>query len=73
MDSEDAVKYRFFTKDGNDVYKLESFYSGPSCTLVNMETGEKINFGIGSRIGAEFYPLSPKFVTPQMLNAEVKP
>lgn len=36
----------FFTTDGKDIWILESCYTVPSCTLRNLITGVKDNFGM---------------------------
>ncbi len=43
-----------FTTDGKDVWELESYYIAPSCTLRNLRTGEKQNFGIGGLTAETF-------------------
>ena len=47
----------FFTQAGDDVWKLVSFYTGPtgpSCTMENLDTGELLNFGMDALTAAGF-------------------
>lgn len=48
---------KFFTTNGHDVWMMEFFYSQPSCTLINLETKEKKNFGMGGLTAESFKPI----------------
>lgn len=45
----------FFTTNGKDIWKLESYILGPSCELRNLETEEKQNFGLGGHAARSFH------------------
>jgi len=44
----------FFTTNGRDVWILESYFTMPSCTLKNLQTGATETFGMGG-LTAERY------------------
>lgn len=59
MNSNDLKVGGLFTTNGLDAWKLEGYFSDPSCTLVNLETGEKKTFGMGGLTAQNFVPLVP--------------
>lgn len=58
MNTSDLKTPGYFTKNGNDIWKLESFCLEPTCTLKNIETGEISSFGIGGLISESFHPIT---------------
>ena len=54
MNSSDLKKEAYFTTNGKDVWELESYYLVPSCTMVNLKTGDRMNFGMGALTAASF-------------------
>jgi len=57
MDSRDLELHALFTTDGKDVWKLESYYNGPSCNVKNIETGEVRNFGMDGHTARNFHKI----------------
>jgi len=49
-----------FTTNGKDVWRLMFYYSEPSCSLKNLETGEIQNFGMSGLTAESFKRLVPK-------------
>jgi len=47
MNANDLEIPAFFTTDGRDIWKLQSYCLEPTCELVNLETGRKEHFGLG--------------------------
>lgn len=43
----DLLPGQLYTTDGKDAWVLEGYFSGPSLTLKNLVTGEKMNGGLG--------------------------
>ena len=60
MNANDLKAGGLFTTNGLDAWKMEGYFLVPSCTLVNLETGEKQTFGMGGLISANFKPLVSK-------------
>lgn len=60
MDSTDLKVGAFFTTTGEDCWRLEGYFSQPSCTLINVETGVKETFGMGGLTAQSFKLLVPK-------------
>lgn len=65
MDRGDLTLGSYFTRELADgstggVFKLESFCLEPTCTLLNLETGEKEHFGIGGLTARSFKRLVAK-------------
>ena len=58
MDSGDLGPDTFFTTDGKDIWKLDSYYTGPSCTLKNIETGDTKTFGMRCTIAESFHRIT---------------
>lgn len=54
METRDLGLNNLFTKDGTDVWGVESFCLGPTVTLKNLKTGEKERFGIGGGTSNSF-------------------
>ena len=54
MNSNDLKPESFFTTNGKDIWKLESFCMTPSCTLKNLETGDVENFGMDGLTAKRF-------------------
>ena len=54
MDANDLEVGKFFTRDGEDMWVVESYFSTPSCTLRNLITGIKETFGMGGLTAASF-------------------
>jgi hypothetical protein len=59
MTANDLKVGGFFTTNGSDVWKLESYFDGPSCTLRNLETQEVQTFGMNGLTAEEFRKLVP--------------
>lgn len=57
MNFEELEKHELFTTTGKDAWKRESYFSVPSCTLVNLETGVRETFGLGALTAESFAPL----------------
>lgn len=57
MNFEELEKNELFTTTGKDVWKRESYFSTPSCTLVNLETGARETFGMNGLTADSFTPL----------------
>jgi len=52
----------FFTTNGKDIWKLVSYFVGPSCKLKNVETGKEEHFGIEGFTAKQFIRIEmPKF------------
>lgn len=47
----------FYTTDGCDIWKLDGYFTMPSCLLRNIETGEKQTFGMGGLTAESFHPI----------------
>lgn len=61
MNTNDFVLNAFFTTNGKDVWKLESFIMEPSCRLKNLETGKVEDFGMSGLTARSFHRiLMPK-------------
>ena len=64
MDVSDLELNAFFTTDGTDIWALESYYSGPSCRLKNLKTGDVQDFGMEGITASDFkritMPVNPK-------------
>lgn len=72
-DLRDETIYLYFTTDGTDVWKLKSFFDGPSCTLENVETKETSIFGMGGLTAKEFHRIQmPEAAIAKTKCAEVK-
>ena len=54
----------FFTTNGTDIWEIQGCFLTPSCTMVNLKTGEKQNFGMQGRTAQDFHkiklPIEPK-------------
>ena len=59
MNFTELEAHELFTTNGKDVWKREGYFSGPSCTLKNLETGEKQTFGLNGLTADSFKPLAP--------------
>lgn len=57
MTSNDLEVGAFFTTNGKDIWKLESYYETPSCSLKNLETGEIADFGMGGLTAQDFHKI----------------
>lgn len=55
MDQNDFEVGAFFTNDGESIWKMKSFVSEPSCTLINIETEEQKTFGVGGLTARDFH------------------
>lgn len=62
MDSTDLEPHSFFTTNGKDIWKLESYCLTPTCTLVNTEDGREESFGMNGLTAQEFH----KIVMPKL-------
>ena len=51
---------RFFTTDGEDIWKMIAFCSDPSATMMNVKTGEKVGGSIYSLNLKPFVRLLPE-------------
>ena len=45
-----------YTRNGTGRWKICAYSPGPSLIMVNMETGERMDFGVNSLIAGEFDP-----------------
>lgn len=54
MTQDDLEGHAFFTITGKDIWRLESYYLTPSCSLVNLETKEIKSFGLGGITAESF-------------------
>lgn len=57
MNSDHLEVDALFTTNGKDVWKLKSYFDGPSCILRNLETGKEEEFGMGGLTADSFKPL----------------
>ena len=56
MNTNDLEVNAYFTTNGKDIWKLASYFSEPSCRLVNMDDTAIIEeFGISSRNAQRFH------------------
>lgn len=60
MTADDMEGEALYTTNGKDCWKMQFFYSGPSCSLKNLETGEIQNFGMGGLTAETFKRLLPQ-------------
>lgn len=60
MDSNDLEGEALFTTNGKDAWKMQGYFSGPSCTLKNLETGEVQTFGMNGLTAQSFKRLVVK-------------
>jgi len=60
----DLITNRFFTTTGEDIWKVEWYFTQPSCRLKNLETGDVEEFGMGGLTAQKFHriemPIKPK-------------
>lgn len=68
-DLRDETINLYFTTNGTDIWKLKSFFDGPSCTMENMETKEKSTFGMNGLTAQEFHRIQ----MPEEAIAKTKP
>lgn len=54
MNSSDLEPNSFFTTNGKDIWKLGTFCLSPTCTLINLETGEEESFGMNGFTAQNF-------------------
>jgi hypothetical protein len=60
MDASDLEVGAIYTTDGKDVWKMQGYFTQPSCTLKNLETGETQTFGMGGLTAQNFKRLVPQ-------------
>lgn len=60
MDADDLEGEALYTTNGKDVWKMQGYFNGPSCTLKNLETGHTETFGMGGMTAQTFKRLVPK-------------
>lgn len=59
MNFSELEKHELFTTNGKDAWRRESYFSTPSCTLVNLDTGARQTFGLQGLTAESFKPLVP--------------
>ena len=57
MNSSDLMSNSFFTTNGKDIWKLQSFFTGPSCEMLNLENGKKETFGMNGLTARNFHKI----------------
>ena len=64
MDFSDLKPGIFFTTNGKDIWRLESYFDGPSCTLENMDNKSQVEtFGMNGHTARRFHRIEmPKIV-----------
>ncbi len=72
MNVEDLKNGKFFTTNGKDIWKLESYCLYPTCTLVNLETGKKESFGLGGLTAQGFLKIEMPIVDDREVLNEVQ-
>ena len=55
MDASDLGKDVFFTTNGKDIWKLQSYCLRPTCELLRMSDGMKESFGMGGLTAQRFH------------------
>jgi hypothetical protein len=60
MTANDLEGEALYTTDGKDCWKMLGYFTMPSCTLKNLETGELQTFGMGGLTAESFKRLVPK-------------
>ena len=58
MKTDDFEIGAFFTTNGRDIWKLQSFCTQPTCKLKNLETGEEVSFGIGGLTSENYHKIT---------------
>lgn len=73
MNKNDLQLPGFFTKDGTDIWKLESYCLEPTCKLRNLETGAIEDMAISSYMAGKFTRIKmPVEPSPREVNHEWK-
>ena len=60
MKTEDLNLQNHFTTDGTDICRIETYFRGPSCVMVNMATGKRQEFGMNSLSAKKYKKIRPK-------------
>ncbi len=59
MNRDDLEVGSFFTTDGNDIWRMESYCLWPTCTLISLtDAGGVESFGMGGQTAGRFHKIT---------------